>query len=137
MLVTVARFSFPYEAQIAKARLESEGIHAFIADEHTVNMQWLYSNAMGGIRLQVSERDLDEANKILNQDRSILVDQELGHDEERVCESCSSRNVEPFTKGKKPAFLVFLLLGMPLFFYQHGVKCKDCGHFQKLDNQRS
>ncbi|WP_445354897.1 DUF2007 domain-containing protein [Microbulbifer sp. EKSA008] len=137
MLVTVARFSFPYEAQIAKARLESEGIHAFIADEHTVNMQWLYSNAMGGVRLQVSENDLDEANEILNQDRSNLVDQELGHDEERVCESCSSRNVEPFTKGKKPAFLVFLLLGMPLFFYQHGVKCKDCGHFQKLDIQRS
>ncbi|WP_445363511.1 DUF2007 domain-containing protein [Microbulbifer sp. ANSA003] len=133
MLVTVARFSFPYEAQIAKARLESEGIHAFIADEHTVNMQWLYSNAMGGVRLQVSESDLDEANEILNQDRSNLVDQELGHDEDRVCESCSSRNVESFTKGKKPAFLVFLLLGMPLFFYQHGVKCKDCGHFQKLD----
>ncbi|WP_444908981.1 putative signal transducing protein [Microbulbifer sp. TRSA005] len=136
MLVTVARFSFPYEAQIAKARLESEGISAFIADEHTVNMQWLYSNAMGGVRLQVSESDLDKAHEILKQDRSNLVDQELGCDGERKCESCSSRNIEPFTKGKKPAFLVFLLLGMPLFFYQHGIKCRDCGHFQKLNNHK-
>ncbi|OVZ14779.1 hypothetical protein CDO47_30295, partial [Pseudomonas aeruginosa] len=23
------------------------------ADEHTINMQWLYSNALGGVRLQV------------------------------------------------------------------------------------
>ncbi|WP_299587071.1 DUF2007 domain-containing protein [uncultured Microbulbifer sp.] len=136
MLVTIARFSFPYEAQIAKVRLESEGIEAFIADEHTINMQWLYSDAMGGVRLQVTETDVDEARDILNQDRSALVDQALGGREKRKCERCSSTNLEPFTKGKKPAFLVFLLLGMPLFFYQHGVKCKDCGHFKKINNRR-
>ncbi|GAM75767.1 hypothetical protein JCM19241_3679 [Vibrio ishigakensis] len=38
-LVVVARFSFPYEAHIAKGLLESEEIPAFVADEHTINMQ--------------------------------------------------------------------------------------------------
>ncbi|MGJ3255801.1 MAG: DUF2007 domain-containing protein [Alcanivorax sp.] len=47
-MITVARFSMPDEAHIAKSRLESEGIPAFVADEHTVGMNWLYSNAMGG-----------------------------------------------------------------------------------------
>ena len=44
MMVTIATFSFPYEAQIARAKLDSEGIPATVADEHTINMQWLYSN---------------------------------------------------------------------------------------------
>ena len=48
-MITVARFSFPHEAYIAKASLEAAGIDSFIADEHTINMQWLYSNAMGGV----------------------------------------------------------------------------------------
>ena len=47
MLKTIATYSFPYEAQIARARLDSEGIPAFVADEQTINMQWLYSNALG------------------------------------------------------------------------------------------
>tara|TARA_R100001143_G_scaffold755_1_gene2242 strand:- start:4968 stop:5165 length:198 start_codon:yes stop_codon:yes gene_type:complete len=49
MLKTVATFSFPHEAHIARAKLESEGIPALVADEHTINMQWLYSNALGGV----------------------------------------------------------------------------------------
>ncbi|MFW0922113.1 DUF2007 domain-containing protein, partial [Vibrio parahaemolyticus] len=36
-----------------------------------------------------------------------------------------------FTKGKRPAFLVFILLGFPLFFYKHGYKCKQCGEFSE------
>jgi len=41
-LVTVKVFSYPWEAQLAKSRLEAEGMSAFIADEHTVTMNWLY-----------------------------------------------------------------------------------------------
>lgn len=53
-MIVVARFSFPHEAHIAKASLDSAGIKCHIADEHTVNTQWLYSNAMGGVRLMVA-----------------------------------------------------------------------------------
>ncbi|MFA0813278.1 putative signal transducing protein [Microbulbifer epialgicus] len=132
MLVTVASFSFPYEAQIAKAALESEGIKAFVADEHTINMQWLYSNAMGGVRVQVLEYDLESARLMLNQDHSMKVYAEVGERQVRYCEYCSSTNMEPFTKGKKPAYLVFLFFGMPLFFYKHGLKCGSCGRFTKI-----
>ncbi|GAL06342.1 hypothetical protein JCM19237_1987 [Photobacterium aphoticum] len=46
-MIVVTRFSFPHEAHIAKASLDSAGIDSYIADEHTVNtsgcilMQWV------------------------------------------------------------------------------------------------
>ncbi|MCU4386420.1 DUF2007 domain-containing protein [Acinetobacter haemolyticus] len=51
--IVVKSFSFPYEAQIAKTQLEAAGIPAQIENEHTINMNWLYSNALGGVRLLV------------------------------------------------------------------------------------
>lgn len=64
-LVTVARFSHPHESHVWRARLESEGISCFIADEHTISAYWFYSNAVGGVKLQVSRADVDEAEAIL------------------------------------------------------------------------
>jgi hypothetical protein len=131
-LVVVTKFSFPLDANIAKANLESIGIPAFIADEHTINMQWLYSDAMGGVRLFVPEQHYDEALEMIEADFSSVVDvvpePEL---ESEQCDICSSLNVRAITKGKQPAFVIFLLLGFPLFFYQHGIQCRDCGHFRQ------
>lgn len=130
--VVIARFSFPLDAQIARASLVSAGIPAFVADEHTINMDWFYSNAMGGVRLHVRREDLDEARRILETDFSELVD-EFFTDDESVdvvrCRRCRSDQVVAFTKGEQPAFLVFMLLGLPLLFYKEGLKCKDCGAF--------
>lgn len=75
--ITIARYSLPYEAHLDRARLESEGILSIIADEYTINMQWLYSNAMGGVRLQVDEPDLARAAEILEEDRSGLIDDSI------------------------------------------------------------
>ncbi|CAH0538885.1 DUF2007 domain-containing protein [Vibrio marisflavi] len=128
-MITVARFSFPHEAYIAKASLEAAGIDSFVADEHTINMQWLYSNAMGGVRLLVREVDLDSAVELLNTDFSesvVYQESQLGIDH---CPNCGSDKLVPFTQGKKPAFIVFILLGFPLFFYKHGYRCEQCGEF--------
>ncbi|EEX30886.1 MULTISPECIES: putative signal transducing protein [Vibrio] len=128
-MVVVARFSFPHEAHIAKASLEAAGIESNIADEHTVNTQWLYSNAIGGVRLMVQEEDAEQATIILNTDYSDALCSEESSTSQDHCPQCGSLKLEPFTKGKRPAFLVFILLGFPLFFYKHGYKCSDCGHF--------
>lgn len=127
-LVTIAAYSFPHEAHLARVRLEAEGIPVFIADEHTVNMQWLYSNALGGVRVQVPAPFAAQAQQVLAQDYSHLLEAEFGKDE-TVCPHCGSTEVEPHTKGKRPAFVVFLLIGFPLFFYQHGIRCRNCGEF--------
>ncbi len=129
-LVQIASYSFPPEAHIAKASLEAAEIPVFITDEHTINMQWLYANAIGGIRLLVPSDYADEAREILKADFSESIT-EKEQPEKRQCAQCGSDKLEAYTKGKKPAFLVFLLLGFPLFFYQRGYKCLACGVFSK------
>ena len=127
-LKQVASFSYVHEAYLAKALLESANIPAIITDEHTINMQWLYSNALGGVRLFVPKGYQEEALELLSTDFS----DSLNEIEKIVCPKCTSENIEPYTIGKKPAFIVFLLLGFPLFFYKHGIKCNDCGEVSSL-----
>ena len=72
-MITIARFDNIMEASIARARLDAEGIAAFLADEHTVSMNWLLSNAIGGVRLQVADEDAAHALTVLEEDRSGLL----------------------------------------------------------------
>jgi hypothetical protein len=130
VLATVATYTFPYEAQIARARLDSEGIPAFVADEQTINMQWLYSNAMGGVRLQVPLVYAEEALEILAQDATDILIEEQGVDA-TPCSACGSHNCAPHQIGRRWAFLVFLGLDFPLFPVRNTMKCQDCGHVEK------
>lgn len=125
-MITVASFSFPIDAQMARAKLESEGIPAFILDEHTINMQWLYSNALGGVRVQVPGSCAENALKILQTDFSEALVREQGIDRAK-CLSCGSERIEPQIKGKKMAFVVFLFFSFPLWPFKRLVKCLECG----------
>lgn len=126
MLVTISRYSFPYEAHLARSLLETEGIPAFVADEHTINMQWLYSDALGGVRLQVPEPYVQAAQKILAEDREqpLVEQQEV---ETRHCPACGSADTEYHQIGRRWAFLVFLGINFPLFPVRDGIRCRDCG----------
>jgi len=64
-VVTLTRFSTAWEAEILRARLQEEGIFAAVADAHTITMNWLYSNAMGGVRVQVPQGQLAAAREVL------------------------------------------------------------------------
>lgn len=55
-LVTVASFSTPGEAQIARNMLEAEGITALLADEESVGMAWYLGNALGGVKVLVPKQ---------------------------------------------------------------------------------
>ncbi|MDX5437376.1 MAG: DUF2007 domain-containing protein, partial [Pontibacter sp.] len=65
-LVTIATFNEPTEAHILKGRLEAEGILCFLGDEHIVGAQPFYSVAVGGVKLRVTEQDVEEAKTILS-----------------------------------------------------------------------
>lgn len=128
--IVIASYSFPLDANITKAALISAGIPAFVADEHTINMQWLYSNAMGGVRIFITKEYESAAIAILKNDFSAAVDSECGVINE-TCSNCGSENIEHHTKGKVPAYLLFIVIGFPLFFHKHGFKCSDCGYFSE------
>jgi Zn finger protein HypA/HybF involved in hydrogenase expression len=65
--ITVLTFTFASEVAIIRGRLESEGITCFVQDELTVQVNPLYSNAIGGVKLQVKESDLNQAIEILKE----------------------------------------------------------------------
>lgn len=65
--ITVLTVSYPQQLWVIRTKLESEGIECFIKDELTVQSYNLYSNAVGGVKLQVFEEDVEKARTILTQ----------------------------------------------------------------------
>ena len=81
--VTVATYDKPTDAHIALGRLSAEGIEAQIFDDHMVQMDWLYSIALGGVKLRVSRGDEKAARAVLETDYSqALEETDLGNRED-------------------------------------------------------
>lgn len=66
-LITIKTFTYPHELAIIRSRLESEGIYCFAQDELTAQVHPFNSNAIGGIKLQVREEDVERAISILKE----------------------------------------------------------------------
>jgi len=64
-LVTVATFPDVAEAELAKERLELEGIRAFVIDAQAAGVMPYLAGAMGGVRVQVEPKDVERAREIL------------------------------------------------------------------------
>jgi hypothetical protein len=64
-MVTIAQCSLAAQAHAMRVHLEAAGIPVFLADELTVAMDWLLSNAIGGVKVQVPERYAERAQAIL------------------------------------------------------------------------
>ena len=63
--VTVATFTTPLEAELARGRLDEEGIEAFVADGELVTADWTMSNAVGGVKVRVAPEDANRARAVL------------------------------------------------------------------------
>jgi hypothetical protein len=81
--ITVLTFTYPYEVAIVRSRLELEGIVCFVQDELTAQVHPFYSNAIGGVKLQVKESDLKQAVEILKQ-AGYIKDEDLQPSKESV-----------------------------------------------------
>lgn len=66
-LVTIATFGEAPQAHLARNALEAAGIQAAIADESLIGMDWLMSNAIGGVKVQVREEDAERAVAVLEE----------------------------------------------------------------------
>jgi hypothetical protein len=94
-LITIATFSQVVEAHLSEGRPESEGIECFIADEHTITMNWLYSNTIGGIKLQVQQSDVERAIEILGEEpvSTDSMEDTVSEDDKPRCQKCNSPDV--------------------------------------------
>ncbi|PWS31775.1 putative signal transducing protein [Pedobacter paludis] len=135
--IVYSTFYNPIEANIIKSRLEDSGFSCFLADENVSTIQPLYNQAIGGVKLIVFERDVDEINQLLAEDNSNLVDENDGTnqvtEEKILCEVCGSDNVGygMATKKKFSWWVILVSVFVGVFLPFKGNKCHhcyNCGH---------
>ncbi len=63
--ITIKTFTSPTDAVVLRSRLEADGIECILLNELTAQVNPFYSNAIGGVQLQVKENDFTQAIEIL------------------------------------------------------------------------
>ena len=113
---TVASFLTVAEAHVALTRLHSAGLDAVIRDEFMVTFDWLCSNAIGGVKIEVVEEDVAAAREILA----------LPASEEGVihCPHCGSHDTRVRVLSVWGA--ICLALKLPIPMTRAIVDCRRC-----------
>lgn len=123
----------PIEANIIKSRLEDSGIPCFLTDENVATINPLYNQAIGGVKLNVFERDVDRINSLLAEHEFSFEPEIASTNEDKiVCEACGSENVS-YGQATKKRFSWWVII-LSLFFITYPFKankcyhCYNCGH---------
>ncbi len=135
-LVTIRNFCYSQdpdsEAELARIKLEAEGIKCFLAGKNFVSTYWLLSGVEGGIKLQVRNSDAKRALEILGFDEHFDFDETEDKNlmPEQIyppCPKCGSENVE-YTKFSRILFyLGITFFRFPLPYRRKKYKCTNCG----------
>ena len=127
-VVILERFRDLPSALLAKSVLDSAGIQCFLSDENVIRMDWLWSNALGGIKLQVREEDCSLAAELLKQKLTDSLDMEdIGEYTQPRCPGCGSLDISYGERGRRLAYAT-IAVGVPLPVERSGWKCNSCGH---------
>ncbi|MCO7184489.1 DUF2007 domain-containing protein [Tenacibaculum sp. XPcli2-G] len=114
----LAVFEYSTEAQVVKAKLDSEDIRTMLMDEKTIDSDPLISQAIGGVKLLVHNNDLEKAATVYNEIRTYVKDEE-GNDIH--CPKCNSTKILVADLQRKNIF--FMLFP---FFESTKFICNDC-----------
>jgi hypothetical protein len=127
-VIAIRRYRDIPAALLAKSILDSAGIENFLTDVNTVRMDWLWSNALGGVRLFVKDSDASAAEELLNQSfqDSFEVEGQEPFTQPR-CPVCNSFDVSYKGLHKRIAY-ASLWLGVPIPLSRLGWHCSSCGH---------
>jgi hypothetical protein len=128
-LVTVRHYRDLTEAFVGRSLLESAGIPAWIADEHLVRMNWFLSNMVGGMRLQVDERDEAAAREILEEGVPGTITYGLEETYiQPICPKCGSVEITLGDGTERGRSLVALYaLSIPVPPREAAWHCEACG----------
>jgi hypothetical protein len=130
-LVMLRRFRDIPEAMLAKGKLDSSGVHAVLADDNTVRMDWLWSNMLGGVKLLVDSEDFLQASEILNEPiPANLQFEDAENYEQPRCPKCQSLDVN-FEELDPVAYASLFVFPLPL--QRKGWICHACNHVWEDD----
>ncbi len=127
-LVTVARYRDLSEAIVARSLLESAGIAAELRDENLIRLDWQISNFIGGLRLQVEDKDEATARAILAQ--PIPEEFHFGafaEYEQPHCPRCGSIDISYEGASRGAALASLYILALPMARGRETWLCSSCG----------
>jgi hypothetical protein len=124
----------PWDAQVTRALLNSEGVPAFLENEHHVTAYWPMSRMLGGVRLMVPVEHMDTARAVFalrdQGDLQAALEKEYPP-EAATCRSCGSNAISEERDWVMIVFAVFLLLKATIIFPPRKLKrCAACGVVQ-------
>lgn len=126
-LVTITSFSQVIDAYLVRSKLESEGIACVIQNENILSLNWLLSNAIGGVQLLVQKSDIIRAQELLRDVEDTVSQENASGDESVFCPACHASNVY-FEKVNRRLGYASLLFSFPILFPKNKMVCKACGH---------
>lgn len=121
-LVTIGSFEYLADVQVIRSKLESEGIEVFLKDENILATDPLISSAIGGVKLQVFNKDQERAMEIFDELRGYATD---AHGNPITCPNCKAQRSEQYYHRKKLLHKLFPFLE-PVKY-----RCLNCGMITK------
>jgi predicted RNA-binding Zn-ribbon protein involved in translation (DUF1610 family) len=113
------------DAHIMMGQLQNSCIKCWLKDEHTVTIDPLLTNAVGGIKLMVAADDIEDAKKI-------ITDWQTEKRESYTCVKCGSHNIEYVSTPRKISnwlsAIATFFLGNYALAADKVYHCFDCGH---------
>jgi predicted RNA-binding Zn-ribbon protein involved in translation (DUF1610 family) len=126
-LIKVRTFDNYFLANITLTKLQNCGIECYLKDEHTVTMDPILSNAIGGIKLVVKEEEAEEARQLLQQfDEAYL--------KSIICPNCGKAEITEIIKPGATNFLTAILtwsFSSYAIAANHIYQCSNCGYETK------
>ena len=123
-LITLRAFDNYFQAHLLLTKLRDAGLECYLKDEHTVTIDPLLSNAIGGIKLVVKKRDAEEGYALLK-----TFDKE--YRQNISCPACYSKNFLLLPKKSAENYVTAILSWL---FSSYAVsvenvyQCCNCGH---------
>lgn len=131
MLVTLARFIDPWEAEVVRTRLEADGIPATVAFANHAIVNWPMSLALGGTAVQVPASLLEQSRALLSDYQTGVLEAELNEEVGIKGEHCPRCGSTDFTRTmplrKRLSAVAIVLLFAPYPTSRTRFICRDCG----------
>jgi hypothetical protein len=118
--VVVAAYNSPIEAEMAKSRLQTEGIDADLLDVHTASIGTHMTLAIGGVKVRVLEADAERAHEVLNQLGDFTLPDDFDDDEDEetaLAENDARPDVKSLTSRALAAGVLGAIFFPPLNLY--------------------
>lgn len=129
----IARFPDVSTAEMARSMLEAQEIAAWIPDANLAGLDWRLGTAIGGVRLQVADEDVEAASELLALVADGVDDVPAADTtESEMCPHCRSTHIGPDDQRRLRMLTLLAapvaVVTLPMMLVRRGrTRCGDCG----------